>query len=153
MTHVHMINNPSGENVRIYTEHKIDGEFKNFKFYSSLENNEYHFYDDDVNLNKVCIDALYDQKTGFIVIGENSIYVGIINLPEFMNYSFPNVFYEKDDSLPYIILKSFKKDIPTWIEWIKKETKRFKNKKKKLNKKVFNRNREKEKNYFKVMQF
>ena len=113
----------------------------------------YHFYDNDVNLNKVCMDAIYDQKTGFIVINGNIVYVGIINLPEFMNYNFPDVFYERDDSFPYIILKSFKKDTHTWIEWLKKETKRFKNKKKKLNKKIFSRYREKEKNYFKVMQF
>lgn len=121
----------------------------------------YHFFDNDINFNKLCIDALEDKKVWFIVIGCDKAYVGLlqsgqsVGIPAaYEDFTLPQPMclnYISD--LPYGIFEIPKTKINSWKKKLEKYSEDYYKWVDSLETMIKDRNREKERNKFTVLQF
>lgn len=158
-------------NIEKWCTHATDviaGEMKRYlesiaMEYEDIEPQEfqYHFKDDDINFKKICHDALEDDAPGWIVVGDDKAYVGLLRsgreveipvMPEdFSRYN--NEFIRYVNHYPYGIFEIPRENIHTWMKKVKQYCKDYKEHRKDLDSKIKDRDRAKGNNTFKVIQY
>ena len=125
------------------------------------EKSHYHFFDTDINFNKLCIDALEDKKVGFIVIGSDKAYVGLLQSGKSLGIPVAYEDFITSDTntlnfipdLPCGVFEIPKNKITLWKKKLEKYSEDYHKWKDSLDTMIKDRNRDKEHNKFTVLQF
>lgn len=116
----------------------------------------YQFRDTNINFHKLCLDALEDKKTGFIVEGKDIAYIGILhNSIDFKTTLMLRGISPMDvqPNLPYYIFKIRTELTSFWQDQLRAHTLREKTYAKELDTLIKDRSRTKGHNQFKVTQY
>jgi len=104
---------------------------------------EYRFKDTDINWDQVCFDAFKDSAPAFLVIGEDCAYYGVLS----------DCLYTSPLGHPYVVYNVPRESIPQAISLLKETTQNYKRWRDAVNTNIKDRSREKEDNWFRVLQF
>jgi len=128
---------------------------------SKTKSTEWNFKDNEINFSQICNDCLKDNLPGFLVVGDNKAYVGLIHsgkqvgIPlNYTDFDRTGSFVSYIPDFPYGIFEISLSKIGVWKEKLKKYSEDYKNWVKDLDKEIRNRDRDKtEASCYKVYAF